>query len=471
MLLWMLVAAVALLLCVASSKLLYRWGIPTLLIFMVLGMLFGTDGVLGIAFENADLAQKICSFGLVFIMFYGGFGTSWKAARPVVKPAIWMATLGVVLTALLTGLFAMLVLRCTPLEGLLIGSVVGSTDAASVFAILRARKLNIKGGLASLLEVESGSNDPIAYMLTMIVVTLMRGAGTGMLAVSIVLQIALGLGIGWGLAASVIAVLRRVHLEIEGLYPILITALVLLGYAGCALLGGNGYLCVYVMGIMIGNSRFAHKRSLVHFFDGVSWLMQMLLFFTLGLLSFPSQLPGVLIPGVLVSLFMIFIARPCATFAMLAPFRMPWRAKALVSWVGMRGAASIVFALFAVTQQVAVKNDLFHTVFFVALFSVAVQGTLLPAVARRLDMVDAEATVMKTFNDYQEELPVRLIEVEADKASPYVGKTLKQVQMPPGVLVVMIKRKNARIVPRGNTRIMLGDVLVISGEDLDQIAT
>lgn len=465
----LLVISLILLLCVTSSKLLYRFGVPTLLIFLVLGMLFGSDGPGGMYFDDYDLARQICSIGLIFIIFYGGFGTSWKQARPVAAQAVWMASLGVVLTALLTGLFSAWLLSCGLLQGLLIGSVVASTDAASVFAILRSRKLNLKGGLASLLEVESGSNDPTAYMLTIIILSLMAKGGHENLWLQVLIQVGVGLGLGAALALATRAVLARVELEIEGLYSILMLAVALLGYALSERVGGNGYLCVYVSGIILGNSRIQHKRMLVPFFDGLSWVMQIALFFTLGLLAFPSRLPEEIVPGTLLFLFILFVARPVATFAILTWFRMPVRQQLLVSWVGLRGAASIVFAIYAVTYHPGLEHDLFHLVFIVCLLSIVVQGTLLPWVAKRLDLVESGESVLKTFTDYEEELPAELVELKVESCSPLAGKRLRDAVFPEGTLVVMLKRQRDVIIPNGSTQLRVGDHLVLSTQDRDTL--
>lgn len=468
MVMWMLLCALILLICVTSSKLLYRFGIPALLIFLVLGMLFGSDGVVGIYFDNFALSRDICSIGLVFIMFYGGMGTNWKMAKPVAVPAICMSTLGVVVTAGLTGLFCYFVLRMSLLEGLLVGAVVSSTDAASVFSILRSRKLNLKGGLASLLEVESGSNDPFAYMLTVTVLSFMNGGGGEPVWWMLIKQVAFGLLIGFALAKVSAFFLRRVHFEMEGLYTICVMAIAILSYALSEWLGGNGYLSVYLVGIVLGNSRFPCKQSVLHFFDGISWLMQMLLFFTLGLLAFPSNLPAVALAGMGVSVFLILIARPAATFGILSWFKVPLRQQLLVSWVGLRGAASIVFAIYAVTYQVALKNDIFHIVFFVALFSVAVQGTLIPLVARKLQLVDTESTVLKTFNDYREEMGGKLVELPVEADNVWAGKSLMEADIPDEILVVMIRRGENVIVPKGSTVIEAGDVMVLSGANIEE---
>lgn len=470
----MIGGAVVLLVCVASSKFLYRFGVPTLLIFLALGMLCGSDGLVGIYFDNYNFAKEICSVGLVFIMFYGGFGTNWKVARPVAFPSILMSTLGVIITAGLTGLFCFFVLKTSLLEGLLIGSVVGSTDAASVFSILRSRKLNLKGGLASLLEIESGSNDPIAYMLTLVVLTLMSPSGNDFASIIIMLisQIGLGLLIGFLLALIAVAVLHHFEFEIVGLYPIFIVGIAILSYALSEFLGGNGYLSVYISGIVLGNSRIFHKRSLVHFFDGISWLMQIMLFFTLGLLAFPSKLPSIALFGVLISIFMIVVARPVATFSILSWFKIPFKSQLFVSWVGLRGAASIVFAIFAVSQaansQIPIINDIFHIVFFVALFSVAVQGTLIPLLARNLGLVDETTSVLKTFNDYQEELGTKLLEYKVHEKSRWANLSLMDANIPDEILVVMIRRGREVIVPHGSTVILPGDTLVLSGNDIEE---
>lgn len=463
----MLVGSLILLVCVTSSKLLYRFGVPALLIFLVLGMFFGSDGPGGIYFDNFDLARQLCSFGLVFIMFYGGLGTNWKMAKPVAVPSILLSTVGVVVTAVLTGLFCHFVLGTTLLEGLLVGSVVGSTDAASVFSILRSRKLNLKGGLASMLEVESGSNDPIAYMMTMVILSLMSAGGGNSIVLMVVCQLVFGLGLGFGLAKLAVWILRRVKFEIESYYLIFVAAVAILGYSLCEFIGGNGYLCVYIVGIVVGNSKIVHKRSLVHFFDGISWLMQIMLFFTLGLLSFPSHLPSVLLPGILVSLFLILVARPAAVFGILCWFKRPVKQQLFVSWVGLRGAASIVFAIFAVTNVSGMENDLFHMIFFVALFSVAVQGTLIPFFAKKLDLVEESSPVLKTFTDYQEETGAVLKEYLIESDSVWANKAIVEADIPEEILVVMIKRGDEVVVPKGSTVILPGDRLVLSANDFD----
>ena len=270
----MIICSLVLLICITSTKILYKFGVPILLIFIVLGMLFGSDGIVGIYFDNYELASDICSIALIFIMFYGGFGTNWKMAKPIAVQSILMSSLGVVITACLTGLFSSIVFKTSLLEGLLIGAVIASTDAAAVFAILRSQKLNLKGSIASILEIESGSNDPFAYMLTIIILGLMSNQGYGSIVPMLLNQIIVGILASIVLAKLSVYLLRNVMFEIEGFYPIFITAIAILSYSLSEYFGGNGYLSVYITGIIIGNSKIPHKKSIFQFFDGVSWLMQ-----------------------------------------------------------------------------------------------------------------------------------------------------------------------------------------------------
>lgn len=470
----MIISGLVLIISITSTKVLYKFGVPMLLIFIVLGMLFGSDGIVGIYFDNYELTNQLCSLGLVFIMFYGGFGTNWKKAKPVAVPSILMSSLGVVITAGLTGLFCHLIIKMTLLEGLLVGTVVASTDAASVFAVLRAQKLNLKGSLASLLEVESGSNDPIAYMLTIVVLAMMKSSGdlsfwSGFLL--ILTQIGFGLIVGFLLAKLAVYILRRSDFEIYGFYTIFVMAIAILSYSLSQFIGGNGYLSVYISGIIIGNSKIPHKKSIFHFFDGISWTMQILLFFMLGLLSFPSKIPYVTGTSVIISLFMILIARPLATFIILSPFKFSKKEKLFISWVGLRGAASVVFAILAVTYGVNIENDIFHIIFFIALLSVSIQGTLIPKLANFLDLVDTEdrSAVLKTFNDYSGEINTELLELNITKDNKWINKAIMDANIPEDILIVMIKRNNSVIVPKGSTIIKPGDTLFLGGNNIEKL--
>ena len=462
----MIICGLVLLISITSTKILYKFGVPILLIFIMLGMLFGSDGIVGIYFNDYQLTNKIATVALIFIMFFGGFGTNWSMAKPVAIPSILLSTLGVVFTAGLTGVFCFLVFKTTLLEGLLIGSIVGSTDAASVFAILRSQRLNLKGSIASMLELESGSNDPCAYMLTTIVLGIMSNSNNGNIFIMVLSQILLGGMVAVVLAKLSIYLLRHFKFEIEGFYPIFMTAIAVLAYSLSEYLGGNGYLCVYITGIIIGNAKIPHKKSIFQFLDGISWLMQIMLFFLLGLLAFPSKIPLVIGKGILISIFMILVARPVAIFSILFWFKIPIKQQIFIAWVGIRGAASIVFAIFAETYGVSMNNDIFHIIFFIALFSVIVQGTITPKLAKKLDLIDNEESVFKTFNDYKEDKSTSLVEFTIDEHNIIANKTIMDANIPEDILVVMIKRNGDVFIPNGSTEILPGDILVLSGNKL-----
>ena len=460
----MLCCGLILLICITSSKVLYRFGVPLLLIFIFLGMIFG---VMVIDFSDFQLTGKIASIALVFIMFYGGFGTNWSMAKPKAAPSILMSTLGTIITFFITGVFVYLIFKISFLESLLIGAVVSSTDAASVFAILRSQKLNLEGSLASLLEVESGSNDPVACMLTLIILTLM-GGGTVMNLIPLVIsQIVIGVMIGTLIAMASIYLIRHANFEIESFYIIFIIAMAIISYSLSEWMGGNGYLSVYISGIIIGNSKIPHKKTLVHFLDGVSWIMQIILFFILGLLANPLELPKVIGKSVVISLGIIFIARPISVFLVLKKFDFNTKEKLFIAWVGLRGAASIVFAIFALNYGISINNDIYHIIFFIALISVGVQGTLIPIIAKRLELLDNNSSVLKTFNDYVEEKNTKVMEVKIEGSCRLINKSIMDANIPEEILIAMIKREGEIIIPKGASIIKEGDILVVVGNCLE----
>ncbi len=460
---YLLLASLIVILCVAGNRLSGRLGVPALFLFIALGMLFGSDGLFRIPFDNYVFAEQICSVALIFIMFYGGFGTNWRAARPVAARAALLSSLGTVLTAVLTGVFCYFALRFPLLESFLIGAVISSTDAASVFAILRGKKLNLRDGTASLLEVESGSNDPFSYMLTVVLLSFMGGGEDVSIPLLLAKQVAFGLLGGILTAALALFVLRYLKFVTAEMSAVFIFAIAVLSYALPAVCGGNGYLSAYLAGILLGNRPLKHKVLVVHFFDGITNLAQILIFFLLGLLAFPSQLPHLLLPAVLIALFLTFVARPVAVFAILSPFRCPVRQQLLVSWAGLRGAASIVFAIMVTVSEAFTDNDIFHIVFCIVLLSIAFQGTLLPLVARKLRMVDDGSNVLRTFNDYQEESQVQFIQLRIPSDDhPWAGRTLQEIALPPDTLLALIRRDGKSIVPHGRTRLRAGDLVVLS---------
>lgn len=464
----LLLAASVLLLCVLLNKLSDRAGIPMLLVFLVLGMLFGTDGIVKLNFDNYRISEQICSVALIFIMFYGGFGTNWREARPVAAKAVLLSTVGVALTALLTGLFCFFILKFELLESLLLGALVSSTDAASVFYILRSRKLGLKDHTDSLLELESGSNDPASYMLTVIVLTLMKeGMGAGSIVGMVAAQFLFGLAVGFGAAFAARFVLRRVDFETSGFDMAFVIGIVLLTYSMSSMVGGNGYLSVYICGIILGNTRIGNKKTLVHFFDGITGLMQILIFFLLGLLSTPSRILNVALPAVLIMVFLTLVARPASILLLLRPFGCRWAQLLLVSFAGLRGAASIVFAIMATVDPAIINHDIFHMVFCIVLLSITVQGTLLPMVARKLAMTDSEADIMKTFSDYAEYTDLKFIQVRITKEHPWLGRSIQETSLLPDTLVVLILRNGEKLVPDGSTVFQEGDTAIVSAYTYD----
>lgn len=460
---YILLVAAVILLCLSLNKMSNKLGIPMLLAYILLGMMFGTDGILKIPFDNFTIAEQICTVSLIFIMFYGGFGTNWKQAKPVAGKAVLLSTVGVILTAVTTGAFCHFILKMDFWESMLIGSVISSTDAASVFSILRSKRLNLKNNTASMLEVESGSNDPCSYMLTVIILTIMSGELSGSsLVVMIFSQIIFGILVGVVVALAAAFILKKVNFATDGFDTIFVFSMALVSYAGASMINGNGYLAAYIAGIILGNTPLHHKKSLVHFFDGITGLMQMLIFFLLGLLAYPSQLPKILPIALAIAVFLTFVARPVSVFAILMPFRCPVKQQLLVSWAGLRGAASIVFAIMATVSPAYTKNDLFHIVIFIVLFSISIQGTLLGLVAKKLDMIDENGNVMKTFSDYSDEMPVEFVKIRIKAGHPWENRRIKDLTSLPDLLLVLILRGEERIIPNGNTVVLAGDKIVLS---------
>lgn len=457
-----ILTATIIFLCILADRFSDRFGMPALILFLFIGILFGSDGILKIPFDNYTLAEQFCSIALLFIMFYGGFNTKWSIARPVAVRALLLSTLGVIITAGITALLCHFCLHFPVPESFLIGAVLSSTDAASVFSILRKKKLNLKDGTASLLEMESGSNDPVSYMLTVIGVGLLSSQSQSNLGYAIFAQLTYGCILGVFFAMLAIWLLTKTPFIAEGLDTIFMIAIVLLCYGLSSLVGGNAYLSVYLCGILIGNSPIKNKSVLIPFFDGITGLAQIFLFFILGLLAFPHRLPAIVLPAIAIVFFLTVLARPIAVFIILKPLGSSLRQCLLVSWAGLRGAASIVFATMVIAGGTQLQSDLFHIVFLVALFSVTIQGTLLPAVAKRLQMVDETSDVRKTFNDYQEESAITLMRMFIPEGHNWQNRQIKDVHMPTGSLAIMIKRHKENIIPRGDTTILAGDNVILS---------
>ena len=462
-----LLIGVVIVICILMDRFLEKLPIPPLLFFIALGMCFGENGLLRIPFDDYEAVNLICSASLVFIMFYGGFGTNLKAARPVAAPAVVLSTLGVAGTAGAVGLFAHFALRLPWLESLLIGSVISPTDAASVFNILRSKKLALKNHTDSLLEVESGSNDPMSYMLTTVLIALMSGQQVS-IPLLLLQQLALGALAGVLVGRLAVWLLGKNLFTSQQSRTVFLFGVVLLAYALPAMWGGNGYLSVYLCGILLGNAKLSQKKYLVHFFDVVTGVAQVIIFFLLGLLVTPVELPRVLLPALAVMLFLTVVARPLVTGVLLLPFRPSAGQLGVVSWAGLRGAASIVFAISAVLSGVDTTYNLYNLVFCIVLLSMLIQGTLLPRVAGRLSMIDEHGDVSKTFTDYQEESDISFIKIHLGPGHPWRGRALRELMPLKDLLVVMVVRGERTIVPNGDTRLEEGDLLVLAAYPFEE---
>jgi cell volume regulation protein A len=457
--------AVLLLLSIVASKASGRLGVPALVLFLAVGMLAGSEGPGGIHFDDAHLAQAVGVIALVIILFAGGLDTHWESVRPVLGRALTLSTVGVLLTAVLVGLFASVVLSFSLLEGVLLGSIVSSTDAAAVFAVLRSKNVGLKGEIKPLLEFESGSNDPMAVFLTIGLTNALMHSEASLLSLIpiFVWQMLLGAALGYLMGRAAVATVNRLGLGYAGLYPVFVLALVLLTYGGTALVGGNGFLAVYFTGLVMGKHHFLHKRSVTNFYDGLAWLMQIAMFLTMGLLVFPSRLVPVIGAGLLVALFLMFIARPLSVFVTLLPSKMSGRAKTLVAWVGLRGSVPIILATFPLLAGLPQSDMIFNIVFFIVLTSVLLQGTSLPLVARLLGL---DEPVPATTQYPLEFVPTKnlrgeLVEVSIPEDALVAGKQIVEAGFPRGALIALVRRGEQFMVPNGDTILSAGDRLLV----------
>jgi len=467
-------SSILLFLSIFASKSTQRFGIPALLVFLAVGMLAGSDGIGGINFDNPLFAQILGTIALSLIMFSGGLDTKWESVRPIVYQGISLSTLGVVLTAVTVGLFVHLAFDFTLIEGLLLGSIVSSTDAAAVFSILRTRGVGLKGQLRPTLELESGSNDPMAYLLTTMFVALaIDPIGTslwGMIPFFFI-QIILGAASGYLLGKLMIRLINNINLQVEGLYPVLLIAFVFFVYSFTEIIQGNGFLAIYSAALVLGNSSFIHKKSMLKFFDASAWLMQILMFLTLGLLVFPSELITFAIPGIIISVFMILIARPLAVYISLSFSNLRNKDKLFLSWVGLRGAVPIVFATFPLVAGVGKASDIFNIVFFIAVVSIALQGTTLSLVAKWLHLAVAEDKRRKYPLDLElsDSVKKELAEVIVLEGSLADNHPIVDLNFPKNGLIVMIKRGDSYIPPNGATVLKAGDIITVMADNEDTL--
>ncbi|MGZ8833352.1 MAG: potassium/proton antiporter [Thermoanaerobaculia bacterium] len=459
--------ALLLLLSLLASKASGRFGIPALLVFIFLGMLAGSEGIGGIYFDNAQAAQWLGVVALAFILFAGGLETSWSFVRPSVWRGISLSTIGVIITALIVAWVASRYLGFSFAEGFLLGSIVSATDAAAVFSILRSSGVKVDEKVVSTLELESGSNDPTAVFLTAAAIGMIVNHGGGhpawRVALDFLREMSLGALIGIAAGFAAVWLLNKVELQFDGLYPVFTIAMVMFTYAAGHLGGGNGFLAVYLAGIVMGNRNFIQRRSLTRFHDGIAWLMQIAMFVVLGLLVFPSQLPPVAKTSLIVTGVLTFVARPLAVFVSLAASSLDWREKTFIAWVGLRGAVPIILATFPLLAGVPKSAMIFNVVFFVVLASVALQGTTIPLVARWLRLGHA---ALEDHSQAVARLSSRgdsaLVTLEVGRHSAVDGRRVVEIDgWPRDALILVLYRGADFFVPNGGTKLVAGDRFIV----------
>lgn len=467
-----LIGSILLFVSIIASKFSSKLGTPTLLLFLIVGMVFGSDGV-GIQFDSPAVAQFIGMIALSIILFSGGMDTKTDDIKPVAFEGITLATIGVLLTAGITGVIIYYIaqfigVNLSLLESLLLASIMSSTDSASVFSIFSTKKQGLKENLRPLLELESGSNDPMAYILTIVLIGMISSGdmNLGDAIFKFIIQMGVGALSGYLLGRLTVISINRIDLKNKSLYSILLLALVFFVFAFTDFIGGNGYLAVYLAGLVVGNNKIYNKRTLVSFFDGVAWLFQIVMFLTLGLLVNPHELLDVAVFGVIIAFVMIFISRPIAIFASLAPFRrLSIKARSYVSWIGLRGAVPIIFATYPMVEGLENADIMFNIVFLITIISLITQGTTVTGVANLLGLSTKEEE--KGFDiALPDEVKAKLTELKVTDEFLTKGDTLKDINLPKDILVMMIRRGDKYIVPRGDTKINLNDILLFIKEDI-----
>ncbi len=474
-----LVGALLLFVAVVAGKLAYRFGAPALLLFLGVGMLFGLNFI---SFRSIEMTQFVGMVSLCIILFTGGMDTSFQEIRPVIGPGVVLATVGVMLTAFILAGFVWLLSGCVGIAmsfplALLLAATMSSTDSASVFSILRSKRQGLRQHLRPLLELESGSNDPMAYMLTILLVGVLShkagDVGLGMSAVYFLVQMVVGALSGYLVGRLAVWTINRINLANHSLYSVLLLAFIFFAFSFTDLIRGNGYLAVYLAGLVVGNHRLVQKRSLTVFFDGFTWLMQIVMFLTLGLFVNSDELlrPEVLILGVSVGVFMIFLARPVAVFVCLAPFRkFTTKARLYISWVGLRGAVPILFAIYPMMAQIEHADLLFNVVFLSTIISLVVQGTTVSGMANLLGLAFEERE--PAFGvDMHEDMKSALTEIEVNESMLAEGRTLREIALPENTLVMMICRNGEYFVPKGNAELQLADKLLIISDRSEELET
>ncbi|MDR2903661.1 MAG: potassium/proton antiporter [Clostridiales bacterium] len=452
------------------TKVCFKIGVPTLIFFLSIGLLVGAEGIVGLRIEDPHVCLIIGTFALSFLIFTGGLNSNLKEARPIIKEAMVLASLGVVITGAITGLAAVYILGFDLKNGLLLGAIVSSTDAAATFSILQSSGIKLKNNIGQLLEFESGSNDPFAYLLTFMAISLMTATAADTSShffVTLLQQLIIGGALGILLGFATPLIFDRVNFHQESLYPMFMVAIALLIFAATALIGGNGFLALYVAAVIIGNQQFYSKKRVISFFDGQAWIMQVILFVMLGLMVYPQELPGLALEGVALALIIIFVARPIAVFAILAFFKRPVKDMLFISFAGLRGAASMVFAIFPLIYNIPSGHIIFNIVFFIALISILAQGTLLPYAAKLLSLAEPYNDVVKltSISRYIDEMEDLLMESSVHPESFAANKTLKELSMPDELRIIRIMRSTSRIMPGGDIVLHPYDTLLLLVHD------
>lgn len=467
-LLWV---AILLFVSVVSSKLSNRFAVPTLLLFLAVGILAGSESLGGIYFDDAKLAKSIGLVSLLFIIFSGGLDTSWKETKPIVWPGIILSTLGVLLTAVITGLFAAYILKFSILEGMVLGSIVSSTDAAAVFSVLRSKRISLKKPLKPLLEFESGSNDPMAVFLTIGFIGLLTAKGSNFVSLvpGFVLDMGVGAVSGYLMARAIVYIVKNLKLDYDGLYPIITISLVLLTYVVTVFLKGNGILAVYLAGLGLGQADFPNKKFILKFHDGLAWMCQIVMFVTLGLLVFPSHILPIAGAGLLLTFLLMVVARPVSVLFCLLPFNLSMRKKVMIAWVGLRGSVPIILATFPFTAGLTQADVYFNVVFFVVIASVFIQGASIPFVSRKLGL-DSPLVGHRSYPiefERVEGIDAELTDLLVPYESAVVGMRIADIGVPEKCLIVLISRDDKFVIPAGSTVIEGGDVLLVLAGDGD----
>ncbi len=450
-----------------------KFGFPSMLLFLAVGMLAGSDGIGGIFFYDYHLAKLIGVIALILILFSGGLDTRYSDIKPILKQGIILSTLGVLLTSTIVGLFVSYVTDLTIFEGLLLGSIISSTDAASVFTILRSKNSGLKGNIRPLLEFESGSNDPMAYFLTIFYIFLIQNPGTSFSETLPLFfkQFILGGAFGILMGFLIHKLFTRLRLDFEGLYSVLLLACAMFTFAFSDFIGGNGFLSVYLAAVILGNREFIHKRSLIKHFDGQAWFMQIIMFLTLGLLVFPKQLYPLTAIGILIAMFTILVARPLAVFLSLSFSHFNVRTKLFISWVGLRGAVPVILAIYALDADIPNATLIFNLVFFISAISVLIQGATIPWVAKLLNLAVPTSIRKKSTLDSELATKVKsiMIEVEVKPGYRCINKSIIDLSIPKGNVISMIARGDLFIQPEGETLIKQGDKLSILSDSVEAL--